>query len=144
MFDRLFSTFFKSTNNINNNFDSFEMGEKTFVCKKLQRFIFPKEDKLDPKWIFDKIPQFHSLLHIIYLSWTRLSEEELNTWNQMCGRNVADKEVSNEGIFKTTYDLRVDRNNFKREQQKINLLRVLKMTKLILIQRSNLYVPQKT
>ena len=37
----------------------------------------------------------------------------------MCKQNVVDKEVSNEGLYKTEYDLRVDRNNFKREQAKI-------------------------
>ena len=54
---------------MNNNFDSFVMGEKTFICKKLKRFIFPQQDILYPKWIFDKIPPFQSLLNLIDLSW---------------------------------------------------------------------------
>ena len=40
----------------------------------------------------------------------------------MCQRNVSDKEISKEGLFKTGYDLRVDRNNYKSEQPKIDFI----------------------
>ena len=118
----LFSSFYDRTNPVNNNYDSYKLGGKTFVSKKLRRFIFPQHDTLDPKWVFDKIPPFQSLLHLIDLTWDRLSEEEMTTWNSMCQRNVSDKEISNEGLFKTGYDLRVDRNNYKRNSRKLTLL----------------------
>ena len=49
LFESLFSSFYNSTNHVHNNFDSYEMGEKTFICRKLKRFIFPQQDILDPK-----------------------------------------------------------------------------------------------
>ena len=48
----------------------------------------------------------------------------------MCGRNVSDKEISVEGLYKTGYALRVDRNNYKREQAKIDCIDKTKRNKI--------------
>ena len=103
---------------------------ETFVSKKLRRFIFPQQDLVDPKWVVDQIAPFDSLLHLMNLSWDRLSQGEMATWDAMCQRHVSDKEISNEGLFKTNYDLCVDRHNYKREQQKIQFIDKTRQTKL--------------
>ena len=41
-----------------------------------------------------------------------------------------DKELSNDCLFKTSYDLRVDRHNYKREQQKIEFIDKTRQTKI--------------
>ena len=89
------------------------------MSKKLSRFVFPKQDLVDPKWVVNHIPPLESLLDFMNLSWDRLSEGEMTIWDEMCQRRVREKEVFNEGLYKTSYDLRKDRGNFKREQQKI-------------------------
>ena len=126
----LFSSFYDRTNPVNNTYDCYNLGAETFVSKKLRRFIFPQHDTLDPKWVVDKISPFKSLLHLINLTWDRLSHEEMTTWNSMCQRHVSDKEISNEGLFKTGYDLRMDRSNYKREQQKIEFIDKTRHTKI--------------
>ena len=127
----------------------------TFMSKKLSRFLFPKQDLVDPKWVVTQIPPLESLLHLMNLSWDRLSEGEMTIWDEMCQRRVRDKEVSNEGLYKTSYDLRKDRGNFKREQQKIKfidqnkqvkttVLKQLKASENITLTSSNNDVLQKT
>ena len=96
----LFSSFYDRTNPVNNTYDGHNLISETFVSKKLRRFIFPQHDTLDPKWMVGKISPFQSLLHLINLTWDRLSHEEMTTWNSMCQRYVNDKEISNEGHLK--------------------------------------------
>ena len=85
--------------------------------------MFPKNDSIDPTWVTEEIPQFESLLHLIDLSWTRLSAGEHLTCSHRCGRNVADKEVSEGGLHKTIDDLHVDHNNYKRDQQRLKFIK---------------------
>ena len=131
----LFESFYDHTKPVNNTYDGHNLISETFVRKKLRRFIFPQQDTVDPKWVVDQIAPLESLLHLMNLSWDRLSQDEMTTWDSMCQRHVSDKEISNEGLFKTSYDLRVDRNNYKRSnkikfidknrQTKINTIRLI-------------------
>ena len=79
----------------------------------------------------------------------------MTIWDEMCQRRVRDKEVSNEGLYKTSYDLHMDSGNIKREQQKIKfidqnkqvkttILKQLKASENITLTSSNNDVLQKT
>ena len=116
----LFASF--NTNPVHNQYNKHNLMSDTFVSKKLSCFVFPQQDLEDPKLVVNHIPPLESLLHLMNLSWDRLSEGEMTIWDEMCQRRVRDKEVSNEGLYKTSYDLCIDRGNFKREQQKIKFI----------------------
>ena len=90
-----------------------------FLSKKLSRFIFPSKDTLDPSWVQTPVPPFEALTHLINMSWTRLTNGEVQVWSEMCGRRIQDKEVSELGLHKTEHDLRKARTEFKRDQQRL-------------------------
>ena len=81
------------------------------MSKKLARFVFPSRDLVDPSWVVKTVPPFEALQHLINLSWDRLTEGEMKVLDDMCGRRVKEKEVSQQGLHKTTYDLRKDRGD---------------------------------
>ena len=93
-----------------------------FMTKKLSRFIFPTKDTIDPSWVTTPVSPFEALNHLINLSWTRLTDGEIQVWNEMCGRRVQDKEVTALGLYKTEHDLRKARTEYKREQQRLTYI----------------------
>ena len=101
------------------NKNSKHQNSDTFMSKKLARFVFPKKDLIDPSWVVNTIPPFVALQHLLNVSRDRLSEGEMKVWDNMCGRRVREKEVSQLGLYKTSYDLRKDRGEYKRECQKM-------------------------
>ena len=124
------------------------------MSKKIARFVFPKKDLIDPSWVVNTIPPFVALQHLLNISWDRLSEGEMKVWDNMCGRRVREKEVSQLGLYKTSYDLRKDRGDYKRECQKINyidqnkkvkntILKQLMLSNNITLKSSNDEVSQK-
>ena len=129
----LFASF--NTNQAYNPYSKHKLLSDTFMSKKLSRFVFPKQDLVDPKWVVTQIPPFESLQHLLNLSWDRLSEGEMLIWDEMCQRRVRDKEVSNEGLYKTSYDLRKDRGDFKRERQKIKYIDQNKKVKTTILKQ---------
>ena len=68
----LFSSFY--TNPVHNQYDKHNLMSETFVSKKLSRFVFPQQDLIDPKWVVDHLTPLESLLHLMNISWDRLSE----------------------------------------------------------------------
>ena len=90
-----------------------------FMTKKLSRFIFPTKDTIDPSWVQTPVSPFEALTHLINISWTRLTDGEVKVWNEMCGRKVQDKEVTELGLHKTEHDLKKARTEFKRDQQRL-------------------------
>ena len=110
----------------------------SFMSKKLARFVFPSRDIVDPSWVVKTVPPFEALQHLINLSWDRLMEGEMKVWDDMCGRRVKEKEVSQQGLHKTIHDLRKDRGDYKRECQRIIYIdnkkvdKNIKLKKLIL------------
>ena len=93
-----------------------------FMTKKLSRFIFPTKDTIDPSWVTTPVSPFEALNHLINISWTRLTDGEIQVWNEMCGRRVQDKEVTELGLHKTEHDLRKARTEYKREQQRLTYI----------------------
>ena len=159
---RIFNTNLQYNNNLFASFmfnQEFNPNSKhqlsdTFMSKKLARFVFPKKDLVDPSWVVTQIPPFVSLQHLLNLSWDRLSEGEMKVWDNMCQRRFREKEVSQEGLYKTSYDLRKDRGDYKRECQKINyidqnkkvkntILKQLMLSNNITLKSSNDEVSQK-
>ena len=53
--------------------------------------MFPTQDLIDPKWVVDRITPLESLLHLMNISWDRLSEGEMTVWDEMCQRRVKKK-----------------------------------------------------
>ena len=141
---RIFNTNLKNNKNLFASFitnqeyipySKHQLLSDTFMSKKLARFVFPKKDLVDPNWVVTQIPPFVSLQHLLNISWDRLSEGEMKIWDNMCQRRVRDKEVSKEGLYKTSYDLRKDRGDFKRECQKIKYIDQNKKVKTTILKQ---------
>ena len=101
------------------NKNSKHQSSDSFMSKKMARFVFPRRDIVDPSWVVKTVPPIEALQHLINLSWDRLMEGEMKVWDDMCGRRVKEKEVSQQGLHKTIHDLRKDRGDYKRECQRI-------------------------
>ena len=55
----LFASF--NTNPVHNQYNKHNLMSDTFMSKKLSRFVFPKQDLVDPKWVVTHIPPLKSL-----------------------------------------------------------------------------------